>query len=92
MLEIIQPEKKFYPDYNNYSLFVNGDATKGERFATITIPMNDADGNFIEMKTSRISGEDFNDFWSNFSSDKNVIETLFPEADSSSIPDNIINV
>ena len=91
MLEIIQPEVKLYPDYKNYSLFVNGDATKGERFASITIPLNDIDGNFVETKTVSIRGDEFNEFWSNFSSDKNAIRILFCDADVSSVPDSVVN-
>jgi hypothetical protein len=91
MFEITQPEKKLYPDHNLYSLFVNGDASIGERFAIITIPINDKEGNFVESKTIRISGKDFNEFWLNFTTDKKIIESLFPDADISSIPDNVVN-
>lgn len=91
---VMSPTKTF--DFNNYTLNVSGDPTKGARVTRISVPILDANGARIDMCTLVIKGADFNAFWTTFTSDKQVAAAVLAaqglSADVSQISDSIVNV
>ena len=90
-LEIDIPAKKVTPAYNRMGINLEGDATTGGRRCTIHIPLVDESGEQVDSVLKVLTGTDYNDFWSNYSTDKNAVALLFPTLDVSTIPNTIIN-
>ncbi len=85
------PEKQVKANFDKFTLEVTGDRSRGEGIVTIRVPY-EQDGVFVREENITFGGEEYNAFWENYNSDKQIVEKLFPEANTEQIPDTIPNV
>lgn len=87
---VVSPSKTY--DFNNYTLNVSGNAKKGKRSVRINVPILDDKGNRIDSAMVELSGADFNTFWTNYTSDKQVVAAVLKGQDTTGFDDSIVNV
>ncbi len=90
---VLSPTKTY--DFNNYTLNVSGNPLKGRRSARISVPVLGDKGTQIDTATVEISGDEFNAFWSSFTSDKQIVDLVMKKQgitqDVTAIDDSIVN-
>ncbi len=84
---VMSKTKKF--DFENYTLHVDGNACR------ITVPVLGDKDQPIDMVMVSIRGKEFNEFWSSFTSDKQIVDLVMKaqgvSVDLSTIDDSIVN-
>lgn len=72
---------------------ITGDSTKGTRTLRITFPVKDSDGNPLPFITKTYTGQSFNNIYSKFASDRQLIEAVAPQfVKGVDVPENLENV
>lgn len=77
-------------------IHITGISTDGTRQMLVSFPVTDQDGVRIDTIVKTYDGQDYNDVYSIFNSDKTLISRVFTDenitADTTKLPDNLVNV